>query len=76
MWGFPCHLLGSFFGASSATFKAPNTATVPGRDPDIRRNVPTTPLLAPQPKMRAKNPPLPEIRMPKKQMHIIHIQVY
>ena len=33
-----------FFRASSAT------ATVLGRGPDMRRNVPTTPLLAPQPK--------------------------
>ena len=40
------------FLASSATFNAPRTATVLGRDPDMRHNVPTAPLLAQQPKVR------------------------
>ena len=45
-----------FFRAISAMFNAPSTATVLGRDPDMRhRNVPTAPLLAPQPKAREKN---------------------
>ena len=51
-----------FFRAKSATFNAPSTDTVLGRDPDMRRNiptgplaVPTAPLLAPQPK-REKEP--------------------
>ena len=38
--------------ADSATFNAPSTATVLGRDPEMRRNVPTAPLLAPQSKVR------------------------
>ena len=39
-----------FFRANSATFNAPSTATVLGRDPETRRNAPTAPLLGPQPK--------------------------
>ena len=41
-----------FFRAISATFNTPSTATVLGWDPDMRGNVPTAPLLAPQPKVR------------------------
>ena len=41
-----------FLRANSATFNAPSTATVLGRDPDMRQNFPTAPLLAPQPKVR------------------------
>ena len=40
------------FRANSATFNAPTTATMLGRDPGMRRNVLTGPLLAPQPKVR------------------------
>ena len=43
-----------FFRANSATFNAPSTDTVLGRDPGMRRNVPTAPLLAPQPKVRER----------------------
>ena len=37
-----------FLRANAATFNAPSTDTVLGRDPDMRRNVPKAPLLAPQ----------------------------
>ena len=40
------------FQANSATFNSPNAAAVLGRDPDMLRNVLTTPLLSPQPKVR------------------------
>ena len=40
-----------FFGVYSATFNAPSNSTVLGRNPDMRRNIPTAPLLAPQPKL-------------------------
>ena len=43
-----------FFIAKSATLNAPSTATVLGRDPDIRRNVPTPPWLSPKPKARKR----------------------
>ena len=43
-----------FFRANSATFIAPSNATALGRDPDMRRNVPTAPLLFPEPKMRER----------------------
>ena len=33
--------------ASSATLNVQNTATEPGRDPDMRRNVPKAPLASP-----------------------------
>ena len=42
------------FRANSATSSAPSTATVLGLEPDMRRNVPTAPLLAPQPKVRER----------------------
>ena len=42
------------FRANSATFNAPSTDTVLGRGPDVRRNVPTAPLLTPQRKARGR----------------------
>ena len=42
-------------GASSATLNAHRTANELGRGPDMRRNVPKLPFLAPQPKAREKN---------------------
>ena len=41
-----------FIRANSATFKAPSTATMLGQDPYMRRNVPTAPSLALEPKVR------------------------
>ena len=43
-----------YFRASSATLNAPSTATELGRDPDMRRHIPTAPLLAPQPTVRER----------------------
>ena len=43
-----------FNKTNSATLKAPSIATVLGRDPDMRRNVTTAHLLAPQPKVRER----------------------
>ena len=40
--------------ANSATFNAPRTATVLGRNRGMHRNVPTASLLAPQPKVRER----------------------
>ena len=60
MWGFPCHLVGEaesnpmLFRDNSETFNAPSKATVLGRDPAMRRNVPMAPLLAPHPKVRER----------------------
>ena len=54
-----------FFRASSATFNAPETSTMLGRNPDMRRNVPTAPSLAP-----------PESSMPNKmKVHNLHMHV-
>ena len=62
IWGFPMSptRLGEaesnplFFRANSARFNAPSAATVLGRDRDMRRNVPTAPLLAPKPNVLEK----------------------
>ena len=66
-----------FFGANSATFNAPSTATVLGRDPDMRRNVRTAPLLAPQPKVRERT--LGRRRaasLKKHNLHMLYINIY
>ena len=62
MCGFPCTCSSQRGGAqphgqkrfSSTTSNAQSTATDPGWDPDMRRNVPTGPLLAPQPNVQEK----------------------
>ena len=81
LWGFHLsHLLGSarrkvvpFSRASSAKLKPPGAATLLGRDPDMRRNVPTAPLLASQPKVsKCENEPSATGARHAKKVHIIH----
>ena len=62
-------------GASSATLNAQSTATALGRDPDMHCNVPTAPLLDPQPKMRDKISAAGEHHEKKMCMFYIYIYV-
>ena len=50
----------------------PNPATVPGRDPDISRNIPTAPLLAPERKVREK----PSAAASPRKRGLFHIYTY
>ena len=70
-----------FFGASWATFNAPGTAAALGRDPDMRRNAPTTRLLAQRPKVREGTLGRRRAACRKKKMcilyiHIISLEIY
>ena len=44
-----------------------------GRDPDVRRNVQTDPLLTPQPKAQEKPSAAEQQHAKKKKVHILHI---
>ena len=58
--------------SSPATLNAQTTAMELDRDPDVHRNVPTTPLLAPQWKVREKKIGHGEHRA-KTKVHMLHI---
>ena len=55
---------------------AQSTATELGRDPDMRRNVPMVPLLAPQPEEREKNLDRQRTAFQKEIHCIFHAGIY
>ena len=66
----------SFFRANSAMFNAPSTVTALARDPGMRRNVPTTHLLAPRPKGREGTLGRRRGACPQETAHIRHRYIY
>ena len=58
--------------ARSATLRAQSTASKLGRDPNVHRNIPAAPLLAPAAESERKNARRPKISMPKKMLHTLH----
>ena len=64
-----------FIRTNPATLSALRTATVLDWDPDMRRNVPTDPLLTQQPKVRESTLGRQRAACPKQKSASIHIHV-